>query len=95
MKAFIGLFWVLERAMSPTTAQFTETRLLEPKNTAVFCIFARARSFLETSSPGVAACISIALESMSEYQHFWAQKKPKQRHVVIKCSCLGPVGLKA
>ena len=48
---------------------------------------------------GVAACINIALESMSEYQNFWAfgsaQKKPEKCHVVIKFSCLGPVGSKA
>ena len=79
MKAFIGLFWVLERAMSPTTAQFTETRLLVPQNTAVWRTFAKAHSFKrddrsqkKTCSPGVAACFNIALESMSEYQIFWA-----------------------
>ena len=47
----------------------------------------------------MAACINIALESMSEYQILGAfgsaQKKPEKRHVIIKFSCSGPVGLKA
>ena len=45
----------------------------------------------KTCSPGVAACINIALESMSEYQKIWdfvsAQKSTKKRHVGIKFLC--------